>query len=560
MDHFFPASEEEVIGVEHLLAEPKCNNLGDDVLGFNTLSQHTGFNFEDFSTVGSGSIKTDNDALDSSLNRSKKVKEVSITRTNVASAFPNGMVGGVEAMVLDRKSNLSDTCEDYLLDTEFVDEASDFNLIKGSYTRKLGPESESTGSVGRECGDERSESDTVRFPVLQASFQDSSLLDKMTIDELHEAFRNMFGCETAVTDQQWLKSHLSFGLQNLLVPSDENEGKMISPVSDQCSRRVFSPSTGVFNFKKKPRRVQHVRRERHENHASLKALSSDDRRALFGFSELIEQENALITSKRSRKPPRRYIEESLEQNSRHRKRRHGISNTCSRDKILHNGSYKQHNSKGREAKTFVCQKVPFKGACIQVPFGQPVCRKQLTRKVHESDNCKASRLLGSNVDSDMESFSTKSQDDAFEDDYSTGTRKGKSRRKNHMYWSVSEVLKLVEGVSNVWSWKMDRDKKAIVPFISYPHIRQMEKSSAGQLPTVAEQQRGGYSLVESRKKHGSQSIPLSILHRVRELAVIYPYPRERKTQVSQTTSVASPIPGTSTSCDNLLPLSTAVRV
>ena len=47
----------------------------------------------------------------------------------------------------------------------------------------------------------------------------------------------------------------------------------------------------------------------------------------------------------------------------------------------------------------------------------------------------------------MESFSTKSQDDAFEDDYSTGTRKGKSRRKNHMYWSVSEVLKLVEGVS-----------------------------------------------------------------------------------------------------------------
>ncbi|XP_057474652.1 uncharacterized protein LOC130762810 isoform X2 [Actinidia eriantha] len=549
MDHFFPASEEEVIGVEHLLAEPKCNNLGDDVLGFNTLSQHTGFNFEDFSTVGSGSIKTDNDPLDSSLNRSKKVKE-----------FPNGMVGGVEAMVLDRKSNLSDTCEDYLLDTEFVDEALDFNLIKGSYTGKLGPESESTGSVGRECGDERSESATVRFPVLQASFQDSSLLDKMTIDELHEAFRNMFGCETAVTDQQWLKSHLSFGLQNLLVPSDENEGKMISPVSDQCSRRVFSPSMCVFNFKKKPR-VQHVRRERHDNHASLKALSSDDRKALFGFSELIEQENALITSKRSRKPPRRYIEESLEQNSRHRKKRHGISNTCSRDKILHNGSYKQHNSKGREAKTktFVCQKVPFKGACIQVPFGQPVCRKQLTRKVHESDNCKASRPLGSNVDSDMESFSTKSQDDTFEDDYSTGTRKGKSRRKNHMYWSVSEVLKLVEGVSMYGVGRWTEIKRLL--FHSSPIRTSVDlKDKWRNLLRASWLRLQSNREVESRKKHGSQSIPLSILHRVRELAVIYPYPRERKTQVSQTASVASPIPGTSTSCDNLLPLSTAVRV
>lgn len=56
MDHFL---EDEVIGVEHLLAEPKCNNLGDDVLGFNTFSQETCCNFEEFSTLEFGSIKTD---------------------------------------------------------------------------------------------------------------------------------------------------------------------------------------------------------------------------------------------------------------------------------------------------------------------------------------------------------------------------------------------------------------------------------------------------------------------------------------------------------------------
>uniref|UniRef100_A0A5B7BX62 Uncharacterized protein n=1 Tax=Davidia involucrata TaxID=16924 RepID=A0A5B7BX62_DAVIN len=58
--------------------------------------------------------------------------------------------------------------------------------------------------------------------------------------------------------------------------------------------------------------------------------------------------------------------------------------------------------------------------------------------------------------------------------------------------------------------------------------------------------------VESKRKHASQSIPLSILRRVRELAVIYPYPRERKTQLSQTEPVVSPIPATT--CDNLVPV------
>lgn len=56
MDHFL---EDEVLGVEHLLAEPKCSYLGDDVLGFKTFSQQTFSNFEEFSTLEYGSIKTD---------------------------------------------------------------------------------------------------------------------------------------------------------------------------------------------------------------------------------------------------------------------------------------------------------------------------------------------------------------------------------------------------------------------------------------------------------------------------------------------------------------------
>ncbi|KAL6979360.1 hypothetical protein U1Q18_021025 [Sarracenia purpurea var. burkii] len=436
---FFPASEDEVIGVEHLLAEPKCNNLGDDVLGLNTFSQHRCFNFEEFSNFEYGSINVDIDALDSNLNLCEKAKEeFSIYE----------VLGGTDATALHRKSFLSDACEDYLLDTELDDENSDLNTIQGPCVGKLGFVSKAMISGGSGCSDEISEFTTASIPVVQASYLDSTLLDKMTIDELHETFRNMFGCETTAMDKQWLKRHLTFGLKNMLVPGNENQGRKISQRSDQCYRSMSTPFTGVFNFKRKPR-AQHVNRERHDNRDSLKALCSENRKVVYGFSELGKKENVHVTSKRSRKPTRRYIEESVEQNSRNQRRRCSISTSCSRDKILHNGSSKQNCHEGFEANPLLCRKAPFKGACIQVPFGQPVRSGCLKKRVHKIEGCNDGRLLGSNLDSDMESVSTKSPDDASEDDYSTGNKnqKGKCRRKHHMYWSVSEVLKLVEGVS-----------------------------------------------------------------------------------------------------------------
>lgn len=45
----FPYPEDEGIGVEYLLAEPKCNNLVDDVLGFETLNPQKFFSVGDFS-------------------------------------------------------------------------------------------------------------------------------------------------------------------------------------------------------------------------------------------------------------------------------------------------------------------------------------------------------------------------------------------------------------------------------------------------------------------------------------------------------------------------------
>ena len=64
--------------------------------------------------------------------------------------------------------------------------------------------------------------------------------------------------------------------------------------------------------------------------------------------------------------------------------------------------------------------------------------------------------------------------------------------------------------------------------------------------------------VEQKRKHGSHPIPQHILRRVRELAAVYPYPRERRIKVPRNVAIATPV--SAPTCDNLLPVSTAVRV
>uniref|UniRef100_A0A5B7C3H4 Uncharacterized protein n=1 Tax=Davidia involucrata TaxID=16924 RepID=A0A5B7C3H4_DAVIN len=464
---FFLTSEDDVIGVGHLLAEPKCNDLGDDVLGFDGFDPHKCFNIEELSAVEYDYIKVDSDLLDSNIILGEGTKE-----------FIDGMFEGTDEAVLDGRNNLLDTCEDYLLDTEFADEVSDLNCIpsEGSYMGNLALESQSTGSGGRDCVAETSELSTASIPVLEAACdQNSSLLDKMTIDELHEAFRNMYGRETAVMDKQWLKCRISFGLQNLAeldncsrllechVTSKETEGKMILSTTDECSTRASSPFTSVFTFKTKPR-VRHVKRERHASIDSLKTLSSEVSKVVFGFPNSGEGEGALVSKKRSRKPTRRYIEESLEQNSRHRRRKCGVSDTFLEDKILHVGSQKQHYQKGFGATTLVFQEELFEGTCIQVPFGLPVQKGPLKKKSHESDDCEDIRLLDSAVDSDVESFSAESHDEMLNDCITrTKMQKGKSRRKHHMFWSLSEVMKLVEGVSKYGVGRWTEIKKLLFP-------------------------------------------------------------------------------------------------
>lgn len=67
----------------------------------------------------------------------------------------------------------------------------------------------------------------------------------------------------------------------------------------------------------------------------------------------------------------------------------------------------------------------------------------------DSKDCKNIVSLDPNEISEMKPFAAESQDDISEDDSVTRitTQKCRSRRKHHMLWTLSEVMKLIDGVS-----------------------------------------------------------------------------------------------------------------
>ncbi|KAK9280341.1 hypothetical protein L1049_014029 [Liquidambar formosana] len=554
---FFPSSEDEVLGLEHLLAEPRCNeNMVESLLGFDTFDPQKCFNSEDFShAVEYDQMKIDSGVLDSKLTQDDEKTKLE---------FIDGLSQGTEEGFLHKANGLPSSCEDYLLGTKFADEVSklDFGTCEGSCLGKVGLESYSSGFNGRDCGAKISKLSTASIPMLGSICEENSFsLENMTIYELHEAFGNIFGRETLVEDKQWLKRRILFGLQNLVeldngsnflecgVISNENEDKTIFSSSNEFSRRASSSFIGVLNNIPMPK-DQHFKRKRIAGCAS--EIGEDG----FGLLDPEEKGAVSVSQKRLRKPPRRFIEESLDQQSRYQNRKYGNSYKSSKDKFHHIRSHIQHSQKGIGATPLVCQEESFKGACIQVPFGPPIQKGHSKKNAfleHESKDCEDSKLLVSNGKSDREHFLSKSQDDMSEDDCITRIGKDRVRRKHHRLWTDSEVMKLIEGVSQYGVGRWTEIKRLL--FSSSTHRtsvdlkdkwRNLLRASCTKLQSTRE--------VEQGRKQGSHQMHQSVLRRVRELALLYPYPRERKSKDSFT---APPIPAATSK--KLVPLSTAVR-
>ncbi|KAK3220363.1 hypothetical protein Dsin_014333 [Dipteronia sinensis] len=411
-------------------------------------------------------------------------------------------------------------------------------------------------------------------------------LDNLSIKELHETFKATFGRETTVKDKQWLKRRIAMGLtnscdvstssfvikDNKLVNKDKEENHnnlgsdsakapAVRTVNDNCKDSPINCSDQMEN-------LQAVSGER------LRNSSIDDD---FGAEDLNTEERA---AKRVRKPTRRYIEELSEVESKE----HSGKSVAS----TKNSGLRQISIKSNVRPFKMARMDSFGGSGVEVPY---VCRVRRSRPrknvmalmgfhpigmsvaatlvkkalvVHNTqpnnesgDEALKARSVSEQIqqpvttaepekDKQLSAVDSIDQgqnvepkhidpsgDTSDENVVTVPTGKGGMRRKHHRAWTLSEVTKLVEGVSRYGAGRWSEIKR--LAFASYSYRtsvdlkdkwRNLLKASLAQTPQDKK--------INSRKHASAMPIPAAILLRVRELA-------EMQSQVSPNLSSGKPV-------------------
>ncbi|KAA8541647.1 hypothetical protein F0562_022799 [Nyssa sinensis] len=440
-----------------------------------------------------------------------------------------------------------------------------------------------------ECGSSTSAvctSSKPEFPKLKGEI----CLDKLSVKELHETFKATFGRETSVKDKQWLKRRIAMGLtnscevttttfvikDNKVVKKGKEEGcrivdgtlakdLVVESMNENCGG---SPKGHSNQEEKNPLNISAPR---------LRNLSSEDDCA----SEDLQIEKR--AAKRVRKPTRRYIEELSEVESREysgklissvknsghgqlspRSRVRPVQNVQSdgrpvvtrRDSLGGSGvqvPYVSRVRRGRPRENFMAfmklqpsgmgmaAKLVKKALCVRGPRpdnergnslfkARPAHRWIQPPLIAESKKDKQylerkTAELEEEVDLKHEDSSEDNSDDNI---VTVPTAKGGMRRKHHRPWTLSEVVKLVDGVATHGAGRWSEIKR--LAFASYSYRtsvdlkdkwRNLLRASFAQLPA----EKG----MQNSRKHASLPIPAPILLRVRQLA-------EKQAQVPQNLS------------------------
>ncbi|PNT55030.1 hypothetical protein POPTR_001G170200v4 [Populus trichocarpa] len=399
-------------------------------------------------------------------------------------------------------------------------------------------------------------------------------LDNLSIKELHETFKATFGRETTVKDKQWLKRRISMGLTNSCDVSTTSfiikGNKFVKKGNEEGCNGIygsFAKDPPIVNQKGLP--TCHVGQldyhkvvpeRRLENHNLDDNSGSDDHQK--------EQRAA----KRVRKPTKRYIEELSEVESKESNERLlNLAKNSGHDGLISPKSHVRlvrHVSSG--GRTVITRLDSLGGSGIQVPCVSRVRRSRprknfmallkfnpssmgmaaaLVEKAlddhgfppddgNENRVLKASStpehvhhqfvgvpekdkqfsvmsVVGLGNNTDLKCMN--SNEDSDDNVVTVPTSKGGIRRKHHRAWTLSEVMKLVEGVSRYGAGRWSEIKR--LAFASYSYRtsvdlkdkwRNLLKASFAQTPPDTG--------MNSRKNTGAMPIPTPILLKVRELA------------------------------------------
>ncbi|KAG2685567.1 hypothetical protein I3760_10G131400 [Carya illinoinensis] len=214
-----------------------------------------------------------------------------------------------------------------------------------------------------------------------------------------------------------------------------------------------------------------------------------------------------LREKRLRKPTRRYIEESSSKKSGYLKGREKYPVASTKDTSLKVKSCNELHNTGRRASTVIHEEKSLCG--IRVRRGRP---KKLVPQ--------------SGLDSDKEPLSSESEDNC-----ATKKKSKHDRRKHQRMWTPSEVIKLVDGISEYGVGRWTDIKRLLFSTSAYrtpidlrDKWRNLLRASGAEKPN----KKG----VEQKQEHSLRPLPSSLLRRVRELAKIHPYPRVRMSKKS----------------------------
>ncbi|GMI93670.1 TRF-like 6 [Hibiscus trionum] len=399
-------------------------------------------------------------------------------------------------------------------------------------------------------------------------------LDNLSIKELHEVFKATFGRDTTVKDKLWLKRRIAMGLtnscdvstttfvikDNKLLKKDNEDGannvnlatvKEFPAVAVEYSGDMLNSLSSQID---ENQTVSAVRSGNNvvENNFANEDLAADQRAA-----------------KRVRKPTKRYIEELSETESKEYNGNSGRLLASTKNIELRPLPSKSHARLARnaslEGRTVITRLDSLGGFGIQVPCVYRVRRSRPRKNVtallkfHPSGMSMTSTFIKRGLDVHGSEMSNESMDkvlvaksspeqaphqfalesnkeksstdwgqnmelkyvdpsgDTSDDNVVTvPTAKGGIRRKHHRAWTLSEVMKLVEGVSKYGAGRWSEIKR--LAFASYSYRtsvdlkdkwRNLLKASFAQTPV----NQGAVS-----RKHPSMPIPAPILLRVRELA------------------------------------------
>ncbi|XP_075510088.1 uncharacterized protein LOC142546317 [Primulina tabacum] len=549
-------SEDGTIDVERMLVEPEDGRISmDRVNCFREKIPKNDMDLDDFSCSFGGA--------DSSLAR----EERDVPRVEVLDGIPSE----VQVGYFQLKNEFSSMGEEYLLGIDFVESIT--NLNYGS--------SECLLTSVSDC------------PILASSADTDApwKSDRFRIMEVHECQNDQLNiCSSKLSDipryheletldeNKSLKSPALCSLENIGNFCDFSSCSFQEVLSDEMDGSL-SPSGEMYSS---------LKVEKNDEiwppgpDVETNKLEGEDASAVIKTQARCTE--TLPIPKRSRKPTQRYIDELADPILRCSKRRHEISSSTGKGKCLGVQDNKKCHT-GSKAMKFSAEETSV--IAIQVPFGsivQKECPKspehvtvrgsdfgysiakfkeshvtpQNKKKLDEviatihlkkrNDSVMVTsqkkrngfvkesppkKRVGSVTsgsqkrDDSLTAVHRKKKDDCFTSEIQ---EEASGRRKHHRLWTISEVRKLIDGVSQFGVGSWSRIKKLFFSTSSHRTSVDLKDKWRNLLKAsgIHEQsEREG----EKKRNMAWRPLPKPILHRVCELALMYPYPKGKKSKI-----------------------------